>query len=186
MSDDLVTIEKYQFLPEAQAVRMHIESEGIEAFLADAETVSTDWALGNAVGYIKLQVRESQTENAQVILDKIRAMREARGDGNSADFEFGSCLACGTRLQPDQTHCTECGWSYADQDDDDAAESLPLRVAGNNTNSGSSPTEPESVLDALRSIKKLVMLFFLAPLFAAMIFLAHSLLAWFVQRLVEP
>ena len=73
MDDPLVTIEQYQFLPEAEAIRMKLESDGIPAILTDKEIVSMDWALGNAVGYIKLQVRQSQADQARAILKIGRA-----------------------------------------------------------------------------------------------------------------
>lgn len=35
---------------------MHLDAEGIPAFLSDAELLNADWLLSNAVGYIKLAV----------------------------------------------------------------------------------------------------------------------------------
>jgi hypothetical protein len=78
MSDQLVTVESYQFLPEAEAVRMHLESEGLSAHLADAEAVSTEWVLANAIGNIKLRVPESQADAARAVLSELRSRRLER------------------------------------------------------------------------------------------------------------
>ncbi len=71
MADKLVTIASFRFLAEAEAARMHLEGAGVPAFLSDKEVVNIDWLLGNAIGYIKLQVPESQAEAAQAILEPV-------------------------------------------------------------------------------------------------------------------
>src|ERR1700730_9651413 len=70
MADDLLTVATFEFLPLAEAARAHLIAEGIPAFLSDAETVYMAWSLGNALGYIKLQVPEAQAERARRILDQ--------------------------------------------------------------------------------------------------------------------
>ena len=175
MAEPLVTIEQYQFLPEAESVRMHMESEGIEAFLADAETVSTDWALGNAIGYIKLQVREPQVEAARTILDQLRARRAAR-DALPNEIEESRCLACEAELPPDQRSCPKCGWSYGD--DGDESEEPTERIAS----SAESETDaPASVLDGLRSLKHLVFVIWLAPFLVGIVLSAVLVLLWMFQ-----
>ena|SRR5579871_6321959 len=135
MSDKFVTIEQFQFLPEADTMRMHLQAEGIDAMLLDAETVSTDWALGNAVGYIKLQVKQSQQEQAPEILNQMRSQRNARRQAEEEGEDTDRCLACDAKLERDQATCPYCGWSYAMDDDDlspiagkdeDASESAPV------------------------------------------------------------
>jgi hypothetical protein len=72
MADDPVTIARYQFLSEAEAARMHLEAAGIHAFLIDVETLNVNWLWGNAIGYIKLQVAESQADAALAVLEPIQ------------------------------------------------------------------------------------------------------------------
>jgi hypothetical protein len=118
MADDLVTIETYQFLPEAEAARMHLEEEGVTAFLPDAELVNMVWLLGNAVGHIKLQVPRSQADRATVLLRELRARRTKRSPEREDD-ESSVCLACGRNIPEDESQCPVCGWSYGDEGEPD-------------------------------------------------------------------
>src|SRR5262245_35757297 len=124
MPDDLVTVEKYQFLPEAQAAQLHLEEEGIVSFLADAETVNMDWLLGNAIGYIKLQVPRDQAQAALTVLEHKRAQTYARQQSESADASGEACLACGRKLPTNQPTCAACGWTYTSE-----GEQSPPEVA---------------------------------------------------------
>jgi hypothetical protein len=108
MAEDLVTVQTYRFAPEAEAARMYLEGEGLTAFLADAEIVSMDWLLGNAVGNVKLQVPRSQAQHAQFLLEEMDARRGEAGGAESA----GDCLACGAEIPEWKTTCPQCGWSY--------------------------------------------------------------------------
>jgi hypothetical protein len=78
MADELVTVERYRFLPEAEAARMYLESAGIPVFLADGETVTMDWFLANAIGNIKLQVPSAQAETAGALLGRVREKQQQR------------------------------------------------------------------------------------------------------------
>jgi len=113
MPDNLVTVATFQFLPAAEASRLRLEEEGISVFLADVNTVSIDWFLGNAVGYIKLQVPLANASHARQILDEMEAQR---GESADSEDEIGSdrCLACGAILPDDADKCPACGWSYAE------------------------------------------------------------------------
>src|SRR5438132_7874702 len=93
--NELVTVGNFQFLPEAEAARMHLESHGIPAFLADAETVNMDWLLGNAIGYIKLQVASGRAEEAETILERVHAQRGATEAESAAGADTVECLQCG-------------------------------------------------------------------------------------------
>lgn len=173
MSDRFVTLESYQFLPEAEAVRMHLAAEGINAYLADAETVSTEWSLGNAIGYIKLQVPEPQSDAARVLLNELRERRSERDFSPESDA-VGRCLACGVSLSPNQSKCEQCGWTYADADDpsdeftDDAQ---PANAVGSEG----------SVLENLRAIKRPIMLVVLMPMLMGLALIAIVILAWVLQ-----
>ena len=116
MTDDLVTVASFQFLPEAEVSKLRLEAEGLDVILSDAETVSTDWLLGNAVGYIKLQVPSSQSEAATALLEQIRGERRQR-DEHAGKAEPDVCLACGAAMSAEAARCPGCGWSYADSED---------------------------------------------------------------------
>jgi hypothetical protein len=116
MQDELVTVETYQFLPQAQAAKLQLEGDGITVFLADAETVNMDWLLGNAIGNIKLQVPRDQAERALTLLEQIRDKARKRGDAKDAEEET-ACLACGAKIPEGRSRCPSCGWSYSGEED---------------------------------------------------------------------
>jgi hypothetical protein len=117
MSDELVTIATFQFLPKAQASKLLLESEGLTVFLLDAELVNTDWFLANAIGNIKLQVPQSQAEAAMSLLEESHG-ENPQADNSSDDSDADQCLGCGATLPDDATTCPACGWSYLQGEDD--------------------------------------------------------------------
>jgi hypothetical protein len=66
----IVNLRKYMTLPEALLAKSILESAGIEAFLGDQNIVRMDWFLSNALGGVKLRVREEDAEDAAALLDK--------------------------------------------------------------------------------------------------------------------
>jgi len=68
MTERLVTIATYSQAIEADLSRTRLESEGIDCFLADEHTVTVNWLYSNAVGGVKLKVRESDGQRAIEIL----------------------------------------------------------------------------------------------------------------------
>jgi hypothetical protein len=115
MEDQLVTVETYQFLPQAQAAQLQLEGNGIRVFLADAETVNMDWLLGNAIGNIKLQVPRDQVENALDLLEEMRDKASERLENKDDEEEesYTECLVCGAEIPEDESQCPCCGWSYS-------------------------------------------------------------------------
>jgi hypothetical protein len=67
---NLVTIRLFRDLPEALFAKALLESSGIECFLADENIVRLDWFISNAIGNMRLQVREEDAETALEILDQ--------------------------------------------------------------------------------------------------------------------
>jgi len=112
MSDAFVTVATFTTLPEAEAAKLHVESEGIPANITDAEIVSMDWLLGNAVGYIKLQVPESQVNRVTDLLDAHRDERLRRRELADASPDGDMCLACNATMGGSSA-CPECGWTWA-------------------------------------------------------------------------
>lgn len=73
---DLVTVATFRFPTEAQAAKLRLEAEGLTPSFSDAEIVNMDWLLGNAVGYIKLQVPLSQAGAAADLLEQVQSRPE--------------------------------------------------------------------------------------------------------------
>jgi hypothetical protein len=76
-----VTIESFTEPAAAHMARNRLKSAGVRAVLSDEELVSTAWQLGNAVGGIKLQVREADVGRAEKVLEKLRKQRSNRTKG---------------------------------------------------------------------------------------------------------
>lgn len=64
----LVTVATFQEAASAGLAQSQLQSEGIPAYLADAEILTTDWLLNNAIGGIKLQVAEEHEQQARELL----------------------------------------------------------------------------------------------------------------------
>jgi hypothetical protein len=52
------TVATFSKPEDAHLLRAHLEGNGIAAFVRDDETVSTDWALSNAIGGVKVDVAD--------------------------------------------------------------------------------------------------------------------------------
>jgi hypothetical protein len=112
MTTKLVKIADYRFVQEAET-KMFLEEAGIPAFLEDAETVTMDWLLGNAIGYIKLMVPEDQVDRARDVL-LVREEDRAR-EKEAAPAMEGKCLSCGAPMGEDAETCPACGWTWKAQ-----------------------------------------------------------------------
>lgn len=142
MSDELVTLATYRFVPKAEMARALLEQEGFEAFVADATLVTADWLLGGAVGHVKLQVPVSQAEAAAALLKQHPQLLDARYRRSEEDEDSDRCLACGAELQDDDDRCSACGWSYEQEeiellDSDDPAADEPSDSDGTSPNNSS-------------------------------------------------
>ena len=76
--DEPVTVAHYPFRTAAEAARLRLEAEDIPAFLSDAEVMDMNWLLGNALGWIKLQVPAADAGRAAEILRPVEERRLAR------------------------------------------------------------------------------------------------------------
>lgn len=116
MSQDLITVSTYRTEPEAEADKAYLEEEGIQVFMADAESVTG--ALGNAVTSIKLQVPNTEVERATVLLDALRQRQKQREETEGSLEEDEEtplkCLSCGAPMNEADAQCAKCGWSYAE------------------------------------------------------------------------
>jgi Putative prokaryotic signal transducing protein len=68
MGSPVATIATFATIAEAELARNVLTAEGIDAVLADAETVGMLWHVGGALGGIKLQVRSDEERRARSIL----------------------------------------------------------------------------------------------------------------------
>ena len=85
MSGRLATVATFRSPVEANLARNRLEAAGIEAFLADEETVGMVWHLTNALGGIKLQVGDRDVEEALAILAESEALElPAAGQADEA------------------------------------------------------------------------------------------------------
>lgn len=64
----IVSLLQYMTLPEALLAKSLLDSAGIESFLGDQNIIRMDWFLANALGGVKLRVREEDAEEAAALL----------------------------------------------------------------------------------------------------------------------
>jgi hypothetical protein len=65
---NLVTVATFSYPAEAYLASAKLESEGIQSTVADDYIVTIYWMLSNAIGGVKLQVREEDAETAAEVL----------------------------------------------------------------------------------------------------------------------
>ena len=96
MSEELLTIATFSMAIEADLARAKLESEGIECFLADEHTVTVNWLYSQAVGGVKLQVREANAQKAMEILRGSSNMTEGAEEREAEETEYGKprCPRC--------------------------------------------------------------------------------------------
>jgi hypothetical protein len=131
--------------------------------------------LGNAVGYIKLQVSSDQADQAVT-----RLQRHGRVWGDSDDERAlvgERCLACGESLPVGESKCSSCGWTYSDAIDDLSDEELSAAIESDDDE------EAASSMDTLRGLKKPIFLFFLLPVILAGLVMVLLLVAAFLNFL---
>lgn len=66
----LTTVATFDLAAKAEVARNVLEDAGIQAAITDSEIVAMDWLISNAVGGIKVQVREEDAERAAAVLDE--------------------------------------------------------------------------------------------------------------------
>ena len=111
----LVTIATYHSLPKAEAARIFLAHEGIEAVLVNESIVAMDWLLMNAVGGVKLQVATQDVELASGFINKFEADQQERLKSQAKEFVRFNCSECGKPQQFTGDRrggvetCTKCG-----------------------------------------------------------------------------
>jgi len=94
MPDALVTVGTYSTPFEAELARAELEAFDVDAFLADADTIHMNWLWSNALGGVKLQVPESEADEARQILESRPGGLAAEPDITGGDI--GACPSCGS------------------------------------------------------------------------------------------
>ena len=82
--DRPVILRRYRDMPEAFVEKSVLEDAGIECFLQDDNVVRMDWLWSNALGGIKLIVREKDVADAEKILDQGTSSEQAGGVGQGS------------------------------------------------------------------------------------------------------
>jgi len=92
--DELVTIDRFLFIADAEIARATLEAAGIEAVLADENIVRMSWGDAQAHGGVRLQVRAEDVEEAESVLGAaIEIERQSSGPILDADEV---CSRCGS------------------------------------------------------------------------------------------
>jgi hypothetical protein len=180
MSADMVTIESFEYVQQAEGARDLLEHRGIRAVIVNADIVAMDWVLGNAVGYVQVQVSRADAEAAAEIL---RQNQERRKQQRSLGGDTGemACLACGANIPASRRDCPSCGWSYSAAENTPSGEDITLEDE-------TDPDDQSSALEAFRKSKRTVFLLLLTPTIVGLVLLglgAIALVVWFLQSLVN-
>lgn len=98
----LMTVASYSFPYQAQIARARLEVDGIQAYVADEHTITMQWLYSDALGGVKVQVREQDLSRARSILAEdlsVDAMIVAADDKPLRTTIC--CEACGgSQLEP--------------------------------------------------------------------------------------
>ncbi|QWX83306.1 DUF2007 domain-containing protein [Cellulophaga sp. HaHaR_3_176] len=73
MSDKFVTIAVFEYVSDMQVLKTKLESEEIQVFLKDENTLNSDPMISHAIGGAKLQVFKEDEKRALEIYDSIRS-----------------------------------------------------------------------------------------------------------------
>jgi hypothetical protein len=75
-----VILRKYRDMPAAFVEKSALENAGIECFLQDDNVIRMDWLWSNAMGGIKLLVREKDAAEAEKLLSELAASNRDAAD----------------------------------------------------------------------------------------------------------
>jgi hypothetical protein len=163
MSNDFETLETYWSMEEAQINKNLLESEGVRCFLAGEATSAILWNLSNATGGVRLQVPQSDLDRAELIL------QAARKNSDDADFRRDVGGPANDRSLADNLG-SEAEIAHAESADD-AEFDHQAYDAEDELDESHSP----SLLEKLRSFRRLILLPFLIGPALAVVVLAIAL-----------
>lgn len=89
-----VIVGRYRDLSTASVAKSVLDSAGIESFLTDDSVIRMDWLYSNALGGIKLLVRDQDAEAARELLEaRIPEKFDVEGVG---EYQQPKCPNCGS------------------------------------------------------------------------------------------
>ena len=86
------TVATYATVGEAEAALSALDAAGIEAFVADENTISVDWMYSQAIGGVKVLVNEEDLDEAREVLASTAEPEEA----NPVTEAEVRCPRCGS------------------------------------------------------------------------------------------
>jgi hypothetical protein len=134
----LVIIRRFRDLCDALLAKSIVDSAGIECILSDEHVIRMDWMLSNAIGGVKVWVRENDAQAAAELLDeagpetfdveRVGEFRQPRcPQCQSTDVTFGETgkhlgyltVAVGVPLPIARSdwECNSCGQKWHDPED---------------------------------------------------------------------
>jgi len=97
--NDLVKFKFYETALEANRDKQILAENDIQSFIANEQTIQSDWLLSQALGGIQLQVFENDFENAEKILtdyhENNKFSLEVEHTVENPKFDF-TCPKCGS------------------------------------------------------------------------------------------
>ncbi|MEY2598729.1 MAG: putative prokaryotic signal transducing protein [Verrucomicrobiota bacterium] len=97
---------------EAHLLRLRLGRSCITAYLQDENTTQIHPWRAAAIGGVRVQVADSDVENALQILREGAPLAPCRAP--AAESNVVECCACGGSIPAGQSRCLACGWSYCD------------------------------------------------------------------------
>lgn len=110
MSDtsELMVADAFSQPHEAHLACSALHAAGLEARVADENTVKTDWLLSNAIGGVKILVRAEDLTAAREVLESTALVSD-----DAAPSEQDVCPHCGSRAWMSVTFGKRlCVWSW--------------------------------------------------------------------------
>jgi len=103
MDEELVAVATFSTEPEAHLARIRLEEDGIESIVSDGVVSNINWLYTQAIGGVKVMVREADAERAHDVLERVlpaEPVEAEEGDGEPetpAEAPAGPvCLVCGS------------------------------------------------------------------------------------------
>lgn len=76
MSEKLITLTRYAYAEEAYILMKKLADEGIESYIGDENLISAHPFLSNAVGGVKVNIKETDLDAALLVLETIKGEGE--------------------------------------------------------------------------------------------------------------
>ncbi len=118
MTRELVTVATFPTLTIAEFARGQLLEEEIDAYIEDANLVTTNWLWGNALGWVKVVVAAADVERAKSVLARRPELLQPTSPFVSQDktSDATTCLACGEAWPMEGDVCAKCGWTWRDSE----------------------------------------------------------------------